>query len=651
MVKRFSLGILGSFLLYCFGPMVASFAGSPSGQSPPRVLVEAPEPANQSSFTLSERPPPAAPPARAPSPTSDSIIPLPHLPVQLDKSAPLNHVSKLTDAAKAEIERLKGVSVLNTAEGNLSLLIRARPQSLVLHLQDGKLRGGQEVIALTISKDVSLPVPTPTSSRPTGLRISQTDAYADINIGCSYIRLNPATNDLEIYVCGLDMPLVQTGVMVIATSVGALIGLGFGPAGSVVGGVIGGFVGLAVLVGLRHFQNPVDNSLSIIVPYSTWRNLVGWAAIGQIPWYFDWVNSPCQVYVEGTWYYVCAQAVGRWTADTYDWRFQVFVRDPNGVESTVAQSTPGGGWAGFTGIGCCVINQFSRAAAARNADGTLELLSQGPGGGLYDKYQLQRSIPPNWVGNWADWVQLFCCMVGVPTIVTALDGRLATFFRGGDNHLYHMWQGVPSGAWTGFLDLGGDIRSDPSAFRSADGRLQVFVLGSNQHVYSKWQVTPGGGWTDYADFGCCVIGNPIASMNADGRAELFVRGGDGGFWHIWQGAPGGGWTTSWAPLGGSLGSDPVTTLVMDGRLAFFYIGQDQHLWHIWQLQAGGNWSGWLDLGCCVAGMPDVLLSYDGRMEVWAIGTGGTAGHLVTAWQVTAGGGWSYGDLGGRWVAP
>ncbi|HEX2685575.1 MAG TPA: hypothetical protein VHN14_03115, partial [Kofleriaceae bacterium] len=66
--------------------------------------------------------------------------------------------------------------------------------------------------------------------------------------------------------------------------------------------------------------------------------------------------------------------------------------------------------------------------------------------------------------------------------------------------LYHIWQVVPGGAWTGWASLGGWI-DELSIAQNQDGRLEVFARGSDGALYHIWQVAPGGAWTGWVSLG------------------------------------------------------------------------------------------------------------------------------------------------------
>jgi acylphosphatase len=102
--------------------------------------------------------------------------------------------------------------------------------------------------------------------------------------------------------------------------------------------------------------------------------------------------------------------------------------------------------------------------------------------------------------------------------------------------------------------------------------------------------------------------------------------------------------SAWADLGGGV-TDLATTVNPDGRIEVFAIGTGGKLFHIWQTIPGGpTWSAWADLGGGITKLATTVNS-DGRIEVFAIGIGKELFHI---WQATPGGpAWSaWADLGG-----
>jgi hypothetical protein len=141
----------------------------------------------------------------------------------------------------------------------------------------------------------------------------------------------------------------------------------------------------------------------------------------------------------------------------------------------------------------------------------------------------------------------------------------------------------------------------PFVARNADGRLEVFALGTDGQIYHMWQLVPNGSWSGWGALaGAALASAPAVGTNADGRLELVAVAGDGSLQHAWQTAPNSGWS-SWASLGSAGGgflSDaaPGTSTNADGRLEIFVVASDSELYHAWQTAANNGWSGWGSFG-------------------------------------------------------
>jgi hypothetical protein len=193
------------------------------------------------------------------------------------------------------------------------------------------------------------------------------------------------------------------------------------------------------------------------------------------------------------------------------------------------------------------------------------------------------------------------------------------------------------------------MNSIPVAARNTDGCIEAFCIGADDALWHIWQTAPGNGWGTWSSLGrpsaprglrgvnLCVESNP------NGRLEVFAKVGDGTLWHIYQLAPNGPWS-SWS----SLAKPPTTSSTSlgsstnaDGRIEVFTISEDGNLWHIWQTAPGGSWSSWFSSGKPASDLWDsmpliVSRNFDGRLEVFVIGTDGAFYHI---WQHTPGGSW------------
>ncbi|MFI1586193.1 hypothetical protein [Embleya sp. NPDC020630] len=152
-------------------------------------------------------------------------------------------------------------------------------------------------------------------------------------------------------------------------------------------------------------------------------------------------------------------------------------------------------------------------------------------------------------------------------------GGLFEWFQ--DNAL--NWQGPYAHGDNGWaLDAGLSLHNN------ADGRMEVFLRRRDTgEIVTRFQSAGGGwGWGElgspnevsgpWANSPSLRVSSPVVSSNADGRLQVFVRNAGGGISTRWQAAP------------------------------------------------NGSWNGWTDmLGSDVQGPPEVVKTYNGRMELFA----------------------------------
>ncbi|MDD5035846.1 MAG: hypothetical protein PHE55_13930 [Methylococcaceae bacterium] len=228
-----------------------------------------------------------------------------------------------------------------------------------------------------------------------------------------------------------------------------------------------------------------------------------------------------------------------------------------------------------------------------------------------------------------------------PVVASNTDGRLEVFARDNDGSLWHKWQMVPSGDWSAWASLGGQV-SEFAVAQNDDGRLEVFAIGYRRAVYHIWQTAPGGAWSTWENQG----GNALklaAAKNHDGRLEVFAIFADKSLQHNWQVGPGGSFS-GWATLGGSF-TDLSVAENQDGRLEVFVITARNVPLHISQSAPGGSWNAWDSLGGQVLKLA-VARNQDGRLEVFGVGTDH---QLYHDWQTSPGGSYSGWYSLGDWI--
>jgi hypothetical protein len=605
LTRKLALALVGASALVQLGAIVPSVTAS---SAEPRVLVNAPEPTFVSE--AQKAPPPG--------------ITVKHMSRQLLAAGAMNHVQSLSNGQIAELTKQTGVRDIVSRSGFFSGAVTTPRGEYRFSIVDGVLASGRHVVAFGTS------VPGQTSQSPSqvGGLIVNAEAATFQFLGCSYATVDPATNNLFLYICPRDVGPIQGLLGVAATVVGILLG-------GVVGGLIGAVVGAAIIIGVWRITNN-DGSISLTLPSGVWQPLSGWFQFlnGQ----YVYVNgNPCLIYYENVgWIYGCQLPnTFNWVATDFNGRLEPFViGGGNHMYSKAQLCNPNCGWTGWMDHGGYLVQ---RPALASDVNGELNAIGVGSGGNLMENYQ---SSPGS--GSWVYWYTLGCCFTGHVAIGRNTDGRLEAVVRNSNGNIDHFWETSQNGSWNGYGHLMCCFASSPTIESNTDGRLEVFAIDNYKNLYHIWQVQPNGGWSGIQSLGCCLIGNPQAGRFADGSLVVFGIGTDHNLYYQRQTSAGGGWS-GWRGLGGggNLVSDPVVRQNYDGRLEVFVIDSNNHLRDVFENSPNGGWS-WGDLGCCVKGNPDAQINTNGILEVFAVGMDNALYHK---WQSTPGGGpwsaWSY----------
>ncbi|MEU8926131.1 RICIN domain-containing protein [Kitasatospora sp. NPDC048545] len=241
---------------------------------------------------------------------------------------------------------------------------------------------------------------------------------------------------------------------------------------------------------------------------------------------------------------------------------------------------------------------------------------------------------------WADTPPPAGAVAEVPpaTRLVALNksGELEAFALATDGTVWHIGQREPGTDWSDWSTLGGAADSDPVVATNADGRLEVFTthggtvstMASTTTGDSTWSTT----WVPHGGSLAKTMAVAVAA-NQDGRLQVFGAGTDGTLKSLTQTAPGSvygenwdPWTSMGAPTGVKLVGRPAAAMNSSGQLQVFGWGNDHQLWTRVQNKANTkNWSPWKPLPALsggVQGYPAVARNQDGRLQVFALGTGG-----------------------------
>jgi hypothetical protein len=211
---------------------------------------------------------------------------------------------------------------------------------------------------------------------------------------------------------------------------------------------------------------------------------------------------------------------------------------------------------------------------------------------------------------------------------------------GGDNAVYVNEQ-VPGSGSTGWVSLGGYVKSIAVTTQGSNGLPAIFGIGSDNAVYVNEQGSNGHwtGWVSLSDGGA-VFKSITAGVAGGNTAEVFGIGFDNDVYTLGQNANGtwGGWSD----LGGSVKQIAETSNPFRGTAEVFVLGSDNAIYAN-QCTNGVGWTGWnyISQGGAfkqiAAGQ-----SYQGTPEVYGLGFDNA---VYTEYQ--NGAGWTnLTDLGG-----
>jgi hypothetical protein len=282
---------------------------------------------------------------------------------------------------------------------------------------------------------------------------------------------------------------------------------------------------------------------------------------------------------------------------------QLWGIDLGGRLHSTFQTSPSGGWTGWTGRwnDNAPENLVDVAVALQN-DGRVQLWALTADNRLFSTYQTSPG------GSWSEWAVNWNNAPNLRAIAAVQQGGTAgARFWGVD------WNGQVRSCyqvgdrWTDWSGTYGmnpwstncpDDAIDITATQLDDGRVQVWVLTANNVLYSNVQDTAGGdypasGWQGHWN-SSPQLRTITAPGRSKGRAAMFW-GVDlnGSLYCSEQRGPGSNWM-AWSPnwlrfLYGAV--DIAAAQQVDGRYQFWAVGPDSKLYCTWETQAG-NWSGW-----------------------------------------------------------
>jgi endonuclease/exonuclease/phosphatase family metal-dependent hydrolase len=232
---------------------------------------------------------------------------------------------------------------------------------------------------------------------------------------------------------------------------------------------------------------------------------------------------------------------------------------------------------------------------------------------------------------WSGWINLGGELRGGPTVTAGGPHVLNVFVIQGVNRelLYRHWDGA---TWSGWINLGGDSGSSPAVAVTSE-ELYIFVRGENGELV--YRHGDGNEWSGWINLGGELRGGPTVTAGGPHVLNVFVQGVNREL--LWDGATWSGWIN----LGGDLGSSPAVTATASGELYVFVRGENGEL--VYRDGNGAEWSGWINLGGELIGAPCAIARGTQRLDVFARGS---RLQLLHIWR--DGGNWSqWRDFGGR----
>jgi hypothetical protein len=320
----------------------------------------------------------------------------------------------------------------------------------------------------------------------------------------------------------------------------------------------------------------------------------------------------------------------------------LFVAGNGGQVFYANQDIPSGSWGDWVNL-----DGFAKAVpgcvAGWNADGRVECLTVSTNGAIYHDWQ----VVPN--GNFSgDWTQIGT-LKGFGLAMTAnADGRMEAFVMDNtSSNVYTAYQANPNGSWGSWGKVGGNTfsASEICTIPDANGAIFLFGVGTDGYVYRCNQSAANGSFGSWTNMGFQAT-QLAAAANANGHLELFGRDPSGALGHTWQN-PAPNWA-AWSTNLNAVGNSPVVAPSQDGHLEMFFLGQDKNVYRMWQDAPNGSWigNGPTQVG---TGATSLATHYneDGRLEVFWVVSG--TKDIYHIWQKTPNGTWSAGtSMGGSW---
>ena len=242
-----------------------------------------------------------------------------------------------------------------------------------------------------------------------------------------------------------------------------------------------------------------------------------------------------------------------------------------------------------------------------------------------------------WTGTegWSNWVNLGGNITSEPAAISRTSNTINVFARGTTNNLLHRSFTSTIG-WSTWEDLGGSIASAPAVASRGQDYLNVFARSTSNTLVNLPYIggVGGSGWGSWENIGGSIVDGPAAVSRQSISINVFARGSGNTLKHVsWS--DGWGWST-WEDLGGSITSSPAVISRVYTTMNIFARGASNQLMHLgWNGSAGG-WGTWEDLGGTLTSAPAAATREEQSLNVFARGT---SNQLIHKWWANTTG-WS-----------
>jgi Trypsin/Tectonin domain/Putative Ig domain/PASTA domain len=253
----------------------------------------------------------------------------------------------------------------------------------------------------------------------------------------------------------------------------------------------------------------------------------------------------------------------------------------------VFQYLPGlPGWYEFDGA-------LRTVAAETNADGRMEMFGVTGAGTIFHRAQMTADSSTA-LGRWGSWSQLDGALSSIAAARNA-DGRIELFGSNELGQVFHRAQTAANASccWTQWAQFDGPGMVKVAAEANADGRIELFGIDGVGHIFHRAQLAAGGatGWSAWTSMDGTLDTIAVA-RNANGVLELFGTLFTG-VWHRAQVSSGSAGWTAWQAFDGNLLDIGA---VGNGNIELVGIASGGAVYY--RYEYGGTWdnSSWVSIG-------------------------------------------------------